>query len=66
MYVCVVHACLIPQRPEEGIRAPALVVTDSWELPCECGESTQDPLEEQPVLLAAEPTPATVTSVTCT
>lgn len=35
MYVCVLHACLIPGREEEGIRVPGTGVKDGYELPCE-------------------------------
>jgi len=33
-------------------------VTDSYELPCGCWELNLGPLEEQPVLLTTEPSPA--------
>jgi hypothetical protein len=39
----------------EGIRLPETGVTDSCELPCGCWELYLGPLEEQPVLLTAEP-----------
>jgi hypothetical protein len=52
-----VHICvdLVPTETREGIGVSKTVVTDSCELPCRCWESNLDPLEEQTVLLAAEP-----------
>jgi hypothetical protein len=45
--ICNVHTCV----PEEGTRA----ITDGCELPYGCWELNSGPLEEQPVLLTAEP-----------
>jgi hypothetical protein len=39
----------------EGVRFPSTGVTDSCESPCGCWELNPDPLEEQPLLLTAEP-----------
>jgi hypothetical protein len=39
----------------EGVGSPETGLTDSWELPCGCWELNLSPLEEQPVLLTAEP-----------
>jgi hypothetical protein len=47
-----------PRRPEEGIIPPGTGVTSSYELLCVCWELNLGPLEEQPILLAAEPSPA--------
>ena len=41
----------------ESVRCPGTGVTDSCELPCGCWELNSGPLEEQPVLLTAEPSP---------
>lgn len=49
MYVCT--TCVrCPWSPEEGVRSPY-----SCKPPCWCWESNMKPLEEQPVLLAAQP-----------
>ena len=42
-------------RTEEGDRSLGIGVTDGCELPCGCWQSNMSPLEEQPTLLAAEP-----------
>jgi hypothetical protein len=39
----------------EGVRCPGIGGTESRELPYECWELNQGPLEEQPVLLTTEP-----------
>ena len=44
------HVCLC-----EGVKSSGTGVTDSCELPCRCWELNLDPLEEQLMLLAAEP-----------
>ena len=44
-----VHLC-------EGVRSSEAGVTGSGESPCGCWELNPDPLEEQSVLLTAEPT----------
>ena len=43
------------QRPEDCIRYPGTGVTDDCELPCGCQELNSGPVEEQQVLLTAEP-----------
>ena len=54
MYVCLMHAwCL--RKPEKGIGFPGTGVTDGREPPCGCWGLNLGPLEEQPVLLIAEP-----------
>ena len=47
MYICA----------RRGRQIPGTGVTDSCELPCGCWELNPGPLEEQPVLLTAEPSP---------
>lgn len=54
--VSVPTVCLCPWRPEAGVEAPGTGVTEC-EPPTRCWESNLDPLEEQPMLLTAEPTP---------
>lgn len=54
MSMCVAHSCLVPMDAEEGIGPPGTGGKDSCELPCEYQELNQDPLQEQPVLLAAD------------
>ena len=50
------HACLqCLHRPEEGVRSPRPGITDSSLLACECWEQNLGPLEEQTLLLIAEP-----------
>ena len=52
------HGCLCTVciwRPEEGVRAPRTGITDGCELPYGCREWS---LEEQPVPLTAETSPA--------
>lgn len=44
-----------PQRPEEDARSSVTAVADCCELSCVCADSSLAPLEEQPVLLASEP-----------
>jgi len=39
----------------ESVGFPEAGVTDGYELPCGCWELNLGPLEEQPVLLTAEP-----------
>lgn len=55
IYVCVPHVCLVPI--EEGVGIPRTVVTDSCELPYGLWERNPGPLEKQPLLLTAEPSP---------
>lgn len=52
---CVHDLCL--QRPEEDIRSPVTRAADGWEPPCRCWELILDTLEDQWVLLTAEPPP---------
>ena len=51
--VCHMHAA--PMEAEEGVGSPGTGVTDGYEPPYGCWELNQDLLEEQPVLLTAEP-----------
>ena len=44
-----------PVRPEEGVRPSGTGVKDNREPSCGIWEWNQDPLEEQQVLLPAEP-----------
>ena len=44
------HTCLC-----EGVRSPGTGVTDRCEVPCGCWELNPGSLQEQPVLLTAEP-----------
>ncbi|KAL6067169.1 hypothetical protein STEG23_015995 [Scotinomys teguina] len=44
-----------PKRPEEATLSPGIGITDSCDPPCGCQELDPGPLEEQPVLLTAEP-----------
>ena len=44
-----------PWRLEQGTGFPETGVSDGYELQCKCWESNTHPLEEQPVLLTAEP-----------
>jgi hypothetical protein len=47
---CLPDVCLC-----EGVGTLGIGVTDSCELSCGCWELNSSPLEEQPVLLTAEP-----------
>jgi hypothetical protein len=49
MYVCM-YVCMY-----EGVRTPGTEIIDSCVLPCVCWKLNLGPLEEQPVLLTAEP-----------
>jgi hypothetical protein len=49
------HHCLAFQRPEEVTECPGTKVTDGCELPGGCWQSNPGPLQEQPVLVTAEP-----------
>ena len=54
--ISVYHACVwCLQRPEEEIRSPGIGVTDNCKPPCGCRELNSGPLEEQAMLLIAEP-----------
>lgn len=57
MYMRVFPPCVpgIPRMPEEDIRCSGTGVADDCELLCGCWESNPGPLEEQPVVLATEP-----------
>ena len=44
-----------PQRPGMGSRSSGTGVLDVGELPCGCWELNPGPLQEQPVLVPAEP-----------
>ena len=43
-----------------GVRSPGTGIKDSCELPCGYWELNSGPLEEQPVLLTTEPSPAPI------
>jgi hypothetical protein len=49
-WVFCLHVCLC-----EGVRSPGTGVTDSCKLPCGCWKLNPSALEEQPMLLTAEP-----------
>lgn len=51
------------ERPGEGNRLPGTGVTDNGEPPCRCQESNPGAPEEQPVVLAAEPSPRPVSGI---
>lgn len=59
MLICVhththtLHACLMPKKAKEGIRAPRTGVKDSCELSWGCWESNGGSLKKPQVLLAA-------------
>lgn len=44
-----------PRGPVEGIESPRTGVTDNEPPPCGCRDLNPNPLEEQPMHLAAEP-----------
>lgn len=52
---CVSFVCLAPSEVKEGLRSPATGVPEGSQLPCGCWALNPCPLEEQPVLLTAEP-----------
>ena len=53
-YLCTV--CIqYPQRQAESVRSPGTGVPDVYKLPCRYCVSNLGPLEEQSVLLTAEP-----------
>ena len=54
VYVRAPHP-LVPEEPEEGIGSPGTGVTDGCEPPCGCWEQSSCPLEEQQMVLIAEP-----------
>lgn len=45
----------MPRRPEEGFSSPGTGVTDGCKLPCRCWKWNLGPLQEQSMLLTAEP-----------
>lgn len=53
--LCALVFCLHMCLCEEGVRSPGTGIVDSYELPWRCWELMPSPLEEQQVLLAAEP-----------
>lgn len=55
MYVCECFVCMYSCTPEEGIESHRITVTDGCELPCWCWKLNPRPLEEQLMLLTAEP-----------
>ena len=50
MLVFYLHVCLC-----KGVQSPGTGATESYELPCGCWDLNLSPLEEQLVLLTAEP-----------
>ena len=60
MYVCVPCARLLPTEARVGIESPGTEITDSCEPSCGCWELNSCLLEEQQVLLTAEPSPPTM------
>lgn len=55
MCVCCIHTWCCSQSPEEGVKSPGPGVTFGGEPPCGCWDPNQSPLQEQPVVLIAEP-----------
>jgi hypothetical protein len=63
LYLYVLFACMSVyhtcpwclQQPEENASFPGIRVTDGCEPPCGCGKPNLDTLQEQRVLLNAEP-----------
>jgi hypothetical protein len=55
LYVYECFVCLYICTLEEGIRSHGATVIDGCELPCGCWELNPGPLQEQAVLLTAEP-----------
>jgi hypothetical protein len=53
--VCEGSVCVHAYRLEKGIGSHRATVIDSCELPCGCWGLNSGPLEEQPILLTAEP-----------
>ena len=49
------HLYLLPVEARNDTGFTRTEVTDGWELICRCWELNPGPLEEKPVLLAAEP-----------
>lgn len=50
------HACAwYPWRLELGVRVPGTRITDGWGPPCRHWESNLGVLEEQAMLISAEP-----------
>ena len=46
MYVCALHAHLVPTDPKEGIRSPKTKVVGGCELPPECYKQNPGPPQE--------------------
>lgn len=55
LYVCALCVCLVSSEVIEAVQSPGTEVADGCELPYGCWESNPCPLQEQQVLLAAEP-----------
>lgn len=59
MFACIYNLYITyvqcSQKPKEDIRFYEIGITDDQKPPCGCYESDQGPLQEQPALLAAEP-----------
>lgn len=60
MYASVTHAHSALRRPEKSTGSPSTRVTDGCKPPCGCWEGL---LEEQPILLTANPSPQTPPTV---
>lgn len=57
LYVCTLCIYLVPLKARKCVGTPRPRVTDVYELPCGCWEPNPGPLQDQPVLLTAEPSP---------
>jgi hypothetical protein len=63
MFVNIPHLCLVLIEAKNGVKGinfSGTGLTDSCELPCRYRESNLGPLEEQPVPLITEPSPASL------
>lgn len=47
--------CLVSVKARKGVESPGIEVTECCEPPCGSWEPNPRPLEEQPMLLATEP-----------
>lgn len=54
MYTCIPCVCLVPTRPEEGVRSLRMEVIDGYEFLRGCWKASPGPAEEQGVLLTVE------------
>lgn len=55
MSICILHTSLMSLEAWVVTRAPHIRVTGGCELPCVCDELSPSHLEEQPLILTAEP-----------